>query len=147
MNTDNRTAAEKINDWLNECVEQSGTFFLTTVEDNKPKSRPISFHMLKDGINYFGVGEMKDVYRQMQKNPYVEITGLMGNGMQFIRYYGKAVFAEGPELAKEALSLPGYPVMKKVYAEGSGNVFGVFHLEEATCERRAMMALLETLEV
>ncbi|MDO4649208.1 MAG: pyridoxamine 5'-phosphate oxidase family protein [Eubacteriales bacterium] len=147
MNKDNRTTAEKINDWLNECVEQSETFFLTTVDNNKPKSRPISFHMLKDGINYFGVGEMKEVYRQMQENSYVEITGLMGKGTQFIRYYGKAVFAEGSALAKEALEQPGYPVMKKIYAEGTGNVFGVFHLEEAVCERRAMMSVIETLHV
>lgn len=146
MTNDNKAAAEKINDWLNECVEQSGTFFLTTVDGDKPKSRPISFHMLKDGINYFGVGEMKEVYRQMQANPYVEITGLMGKGMQFIRYYGKAVFAEGTELAQEALSQPGYPVMKKIYAEGSGHVFGVFHLEDAVCERRAMMSVIECVE-
>ncbi len=52
MNNENKTAAEKINDWLNECVEQSGKFFLTTVDGNKPKSRPIGFHMLKDEINY-----------------------------------------------------------------------------------------------
>lgn len=145
MQRDTRTSAEKINDWLNECVEQSGTFFLTTVDGNKPKSRPISFHMLKNGINYFGVGEMKEVYRQMKENPYVEITGLMGKGTQFIRYYGKAVFEEKTELAKEALEQPGYPVMKKVYAEGTGNIFGVFHLEEATCERRGMMSVIEIL--
>ncbi len=145
MQNDTRTSAEKINDWLNECVEQSGTFFLTTVDGSKPKSRPISFHMLKDGVNYFGVGEMKEVYRQMQENPYVEITGLMGNGKQFIRYYGKAVFEEGPELAREALAQPRYPVMKKVYAEGTGHTFGVFHLEDAVCERRAMMAVIETI--
>ncbi len=143
MNNEN---AAKINEWLNECVSQSGTFFLTTVDGNKPKSRPISFHMLKDGINYFGVGEMKEVYRQMQENPYVEITGLMGNGKQFLRYYGKAVFTDDKELVKEALDQPGYPVMKKVYAEGTGNIFGVFHLEEAVCERRAMMSVLETLQ-
>ncbi len=140
------TAAQKIDQWLTECVEQSGTFFLTTVDGTKPKSRPISFHMLKDGINYFGVGEMKEVYRQMQVNPYVEITGLMGHGKQFLRYYGRAVFEHNSELAAEALSQPGYPVMKKIYAEGTGNVFGVFHLEEAVCERRAMMALIEAVE-
>ncbi len=147
MQNDNRTNAQKINDWLDECVQQSGTFFLTTIDGNRPKSRPISFHMLKDEINYFGVGEMKEVYRQMQENPYVEITGLMGEGKQFIRYYGKAVFETGTELAKEALAMPGYPVMKKVYAEGTGHVFGVFHLEEAVCERRAMMAVIETIKM
>ncbi len=145
MNQSALTSAEKINQWLNECVEQSGTFFLTTVCHHKPKSRPISFHMLKDNVNYFGVGEMKEVYHQMQENPYVEITGLLGKGTQFIRYYGKAVFETSKTLSQEALSQPGYPVMKKIYAEGTGNHFAVFHLEDAVCERRAMMSVIETL--
>lgn len=57
--------AKKINDWLNACVDESGAFFLNTIEAGRPKSRPISFHMLKDGVNYFGVGAMKEVYRQI----------------------------------------------------------------------------------
>lgn len=136
--------AKKINDWLNACVDESGAFFLNTIEAGRPKSRPISFHMLKDGVNYFGVGAMKEVYRQMQENPYVEICGLMGKGKLFFRYYGKAVFEQGDELAQEALAQPGYPVMKKIYTTESGNRFAVFHLEDATAEKRAMMSVLET---
>lgn len=63
--TDKQSIALKINDWLNDCVAESGAFFLNTVEAGRPKSRPISFHMLKDGVNYFGVGAMKEVYRQI----------------------------------------------------------------------------------
>lgn len=83
--TDKQSIALKINDWLNDCVAESGAFFLNTVEAGRPKSRPISFHMLKDGVNYFGVGAMKEVYRQMQENPYVEICGLMGKGKLFLK--------------------------------------------------------------
>ena len=142
--TDKQSIALKINDWLNDCVAESGAFFLNTVKDGRPKSRPISFHMLKDGVNYFGVGAMKEVYRQMQENPYVEICGLMGKGKLFFRYYGKAVFEKGDELSKEALAQTGYPVMKKIYTPESGNRFAVFHFEEATAEKRAMMSVLET---
>lgn len=137
----------RIHSWLNECVAESGAFFLTTVEKGKPKSRPISFHMLEGGINYFGVGAMKDVYRQMQENPYVEITGLMGKGKLFFRYYGRAVFAAGDELSALALNQPGYPIMKKIYTKESGKRFAVFHLEEATAEKRAMMSVLETYDL
>ena len=51
--------------------------------------------MLKDGVNYFGVGAMKEVYRQMQENPYVEICGLMGKGKLFFRYYAKPFLNKG----------------------------------------------------
>ena len=75
----------RIATWLDQCVEESGAFFLNTIEDGRPKSRPISFHMMANGINYFGVGAMKDVYRQMQANPFVEISGLIGKGKQFFQ--------------------------------------------------------------
>ncbi len=129
--------------WLEQCVEESGAFFLNTVENGRPKSRPISFHMLVNGINYFGVGAMKDVYHQMQENPYVEIAGLIGKGKQFFRYYGRAVFETSDVMAELALNQPGYPIMKKIYTKESGHRFAVFHLEDATAEKRAMMATLE----
>ncbi|MCH3955136.1 MAG: pyridoxamine 5'-phosphate oxidase family protein [Eubacterium sp.] len=122
------TNSEKINQWLVECVEQSDAFFLNTIEDGKPKSRPISFHMLVDDTNYFGVGAMKEVYKQMQDNPWVEICGLLGHGKQFFRYYGKAVFEEDDRLSKLALEQPGYPVMKDMAAgEHSGRNVSAGH--------------------
>lgn len=136
----------RIATWLDQCVEESGAFFLNTIEDGRPKSRPISFHMMANGINYFGVGAMKDVYRQMQANPFVEISGLIGKGKQFFRYYGRAVFEEGTALSKLALNQPGYPIMKKIYTKESGHRFAVFHLEDGkamTAEKRAMMAVLD----
>lgn len=135
---------KRIHEWLKECAEESGAFFLNTLENGRPKSRPISFHMLEGGINYFGVGATKDVYRQMQENPYIEITGLIGRGKQFFRYYGRAVFESGNELSERALNQPGYPIMKKIYTKESGRRFAVFHLEDAVAEKRAMMSVLET---
>lgn len=103
------------------------------------RQKRLSFILVFLVMIYFGVGAMKEVYRQMQENPYVEICGLMGKGKLFFRYYGKAVFEKGNELSQEALAQPGYPVMKKIYTPESGNRFAVFHLEEATAEKRAMM--------
>lgn len=81
--------------------------------------------------------------RQMQANPFVEISGLIGKGKQFFRYYGRAVFEESTALSELALNQPGYPIMKKIYTKESGHRFAVFHLEDATAEKRAMMAVLE----
>lgn len=35
--TDKQSIALKINDWLNDCVAESGAFFLNTVEDGRQK--------------------------------------------------------------------------------------------------------------
>lgn len=92
--------------------------------------------MLKDGVNDFGVGAMKDVYRQMQQNLYTEICGLLDGGKLFIRYCGQDVFAKGAA---------GDPVMKKICTPASAHRSAAFHLAEATCEKRAMTAISETL--
>ena len=78
--TDKQSIALKINDWLNDCVAESGAFFLNTVEDGRPKSRPISFHMLKDGVNYFGVGAMKEVYPPNAGKPICRNLWTYGKG-------------------------------------------------------------------
>ena len=71
-------------------LKEVPTFYLTTISDNRPKCRPIGFHMLQNGKIYFGVGTFKDVYKQLEKNPYAEICACKGG--RFLRYYGKAVF-------------------------------------------------------
>ena len=63
------------------------------------RQKRLSFIVVFLVMIYFGVGAMKEVYRQMQENPYVEICGLMGKGKLFFRYYGKAVFEKGNELS------------------------------------------------
>ena len=139
--TDKQSIALKINDWLNDCVAESGAFFLNTVEDGRPKSRPISFHMLKDGGNYFGVGAMKEVYRQMQENPYVELCASDGKG--FLRYYGKAVFVDDAVLLEEAFKTA--PYLKNMYNETTGRTLRMFYLADAVAEFRDLMTVKESL--
>lgn len=116
------------------------TFYLTTIEDNKPKCRPIGFHLLKDEKIYFGVGTFKDVYKQMIENPYVEICACKGG--KFIRYYGKAVFENNDKIAESVLEKS--PGLKKVYNEENGHRLGIFHLEDSKVEFHVMSKLLET---
>ena len=58
--------------------------------------------MLSGNRLYFGVGEFKEVYRQMRANPRVEICAAADGG--FLRYYGEAVFETDYALAEKALA-------------------------------------------
>ncbi|MBQ2429112.1 MAG: pyridoxamine 5'-phosphate oxidase family protein, partial [Ruminococcus sp.] len=60
----------KVSDFLNE----AGVFFMATADGNQPKLRPLGAHMEADGKIIFGVGDFKNVYRQMKANPLVEIV-------------------------------------------------------------------------
>ena len=59
--------------------------------------------MLSDGKIYFGVGNFKDVYKQMEVNPNIEIVAW--NGEKFLRYYGKANLDYNPEIVDKAFEL------------------------------------------
>ena len=120
--------AQRIDDFMNEAQ----VFFLATVDGDKPKNRPLGFHLLKDGKLYFGIGNHKDVYKQMEKNPYVEIVALVET--DFLRYYGKAVFEEDYALADAIVAENEF--LQSIYNDETGFKLAIFHLEEATAEIR-----------
>ena len=120
--------AQRIDEFMNEAQ----VFFLATVDGDKPKNRPLGFHMLKDGKLYFGIGNHKDVFKQMEKNPYVEIVALVET--DFLRYYGKAVFEEDYALADAIVAENEF--LQSIYNDETGFKLAIFHLEEATAEIR-----------
>ena len=129
------TDLERIDQFLSEC----GVFFLATSDGDQPKCRPLGFHMLKDGKIYFGIGTFKDVYKQVTKNPKVEICAC--KGLNFMRYCGKAKFDDNPELSKQALE--AMPMLKKIYNDETGYVLAMFSLEDAFAEFRELITLKE----
>lgn len=128
----------RINDFLTE----AGLFFLATVDGDQPKLRPLGAHMEMDGKVLFGVGDFKEVYRQMKANPKVEIVACKENG-HWLRYTGKAVFETDPKYAES--SLESMPHLRNIYNEETGNKLMMFHLEEATAVVIPMMGEGESL--
>lgn len=113
----------KINDFLTE----TGIFFLATVDGGRPKLRPLGAHFEEDGKVIFGVGDFKDVYKQMVKNPFVEIAACKPNG-HWLRYSGKAVFETDGKYAEKMIKECG---LEQIYNEQTGNKLMAFHLEDA----------------
>ena len=122
----------KINDFLSE----AGVFFLATVDGDQPKLRPLGAHFDMDGKVLFGVGDFKDVYRQLVANPKTEIVACKENG-HWLRYTGKAVFETDSKYAEAALE--AMPSLRQVYNEETGFKMMMFHLEDATAVKIAMM--------
>ena len=126
---------EKVNEYL----VKAGTFYLTTVDGSCPKCRPLGFHLQENGKIYFGVGEFKEVYRQMKANPNVEICASTGGG--FLRYYGEAVFEDSYDMADRIIA--GNEFLQGIYNEQTGNRLGIFHLKNAVAEFRGMLDVQE----
>jgi uncharacterized pyridoxamine 5'-phosphate oxidase family protein len=122
----------KINDYLTE----AGVFFLATENGNQPKIRPLGAHLEMDGKVLFGVGDFKEVYKQMQANPQVEIVACKQDG-HWLRYTGTAVFETDYKYAEAMLDLS--PELRNIYNDETGNKMAVFHLENATAVDIAVM--------
>ena len=80
---------------MNEVVtflQENPVQYLATVgRDGKAKCRPFMFAGEKDGKLWFCTNNQKDVYQDMQANPYVEIS-VSSPAYAWIRLSGKAVF-------------------------------------------------------
>lgn len=124
---------------VDEFLTRAGTFYLTTVEGDRPRCRPIGFHLLEGDRLYFGVGDFKAVYRQMRENPHVELCAVVGK--EFPRYHGEAIFETDDAIVQRALD--AMPAMRELYNEKTGYHLAIFHLEHATAEFRNMLGAQE----
>ena len=126
---------------VDEILNKAEVFYLATVDGNKPKCRPLGFHLLDDGKIYFGVGTFKEVYKQMQNNSNVEVVAW--DGEHILRYYGVATFEKNEKVNEIAFEL--MPDIKAVYEENNWEM-GLFYINDATAEIRNMMTVEETYE-
>lgn len=131
-----KTAMQKIDDLLT----ASKAFFLATVDGDQPKLRPLGAHHVVDGKVWLGVGEFKDVYRQLSANPKCEVVALQPDGGHWLRWTGRAVFAEGAERERlEEVFLNAMPGLRKIYDKTPGKRMMCFTLAAARAELIPLM--------
>ena len=116
--------------------DEAGVFFLATVDGNQPKVRPLGLHLEVDDKILFGIGDFKEVYKQLTENPKCEIVATKQDG-HWMRYTGTAVFETDEKYADMALDLA--PHLRNIYNEETGNKMMMFHLEDATAYDIAVM--------
>lgn len=112
---------------ISEFIDEAKIFYLATVDGDQPKNRPLGGHHIFDGRLMFTIGDHKNVYKQMQENPKVEIVAFSKG--KWLRYTGKAVFETDPKYS--AMALEGNDFLQKIYNDTTGNHLAMFHLEDA----------------
>lgn len=70
-----------------EFLKKCGTFYLATVDGDKPQVRPFGAVCEFEGNLYFVTNNQKDVYKQMKANPNVSICGMYKD--EWIRVSGE----------------------------------------------------------
>ena len=82
-----------------------------TVEENKPKIRVFQIMKREKATLYFATATHKEVYQQLQKNPFVELLAMAGNIS--VRVKGKAIFDVADNIGKEIYETN--PVLIRLY--------------------------------
>lgn len=109
-------------------LKENPVQYLATVgRDGKAKCRPFMFAGEMDGKLWFCTNDQKDVYKDMQHNPEVELS-VASPAYAWIRLHGKAAF-EDNMAAKEMCLLN--PIVKGQYGETTNPIFRVFYLADA----------------
>ena len=126
---------------IDEILTKAEVFYLATVDGDRPKCRPLGFHLLDDGKIYFGVGTFKEVYKQLKANPKLEVVAW--DGEHFLRYYGEANLDKNEKIVEKAFE--NMPDIAEVY-KANGWEMGVFYIDNATAEIRNMMEIEKTYE-
>lgn len=108
-------------------LADSKTFYLATTEDSQPHVRPFGAVMDWDGKTYICTNNTKNVFKQIIKNPQVELSGMVGG--KWIRLCGKLAVDSRRE-AREAM-LEANPSLRQMYKADDG-IFEVLYFTEAT---------------
>lgn len=95
--------------------------------DGKAKVRPFMFCFQQDGKLWFCTNSQKDVYKEMQNNPWIELS-VSSPEYAWIRLDGKTVFENNRSVKEACMS---NPIVKGQYQTANNPIFEVFYLADA----------------
>ena len=113
---------EEVFEFLKNC----GTFYIATEEGDQPRVRPFGVENIYKGKLYIQTGKVKNVSKQIQINPNIEICSFMDG--KWIRIEGKLVRDDRRD-AKVSM-LEANPVLKDMYSADDDNT-EVLYFEKA----------------
>jgi uncharacterized pyridoxamine 5'-phosphate oxidase family protein len=112
-----------------EFLKANPVFHLATVDGNKARVRPFGFSMIRDQKLYFCTNKTKDVFKQLVKNPDIEISG-MGSDGTWLRIRGKVAVDESRDAKVQAFK--EMPTLLQIYPKGADDeTYVTFYFTEA----------------
>lgn len=109
-------------------IENPVQYMATADRENNPKVRPFQFALEDEGKLYFCTSNKKDVYKDLQNNPKVELC-TCSKDFVWVRLSGRVVFSGNMKI-KETI-LEQMPLVKSLYKSPDNPAFEIFYLEKA----------------
>jgi len=112
-----------------EFLKANKVFHLATVDGTQARVRPFGFVMKRNDKLYMCTGKMKDVYKQMVKNPKIEVSA-MGADNTWLRITGSIAFDDSRETKTQAFEEA--PMLLQIYRKGADDEnYVTFYFTEA----------------
>jgi uncharacterized pyridoxamine 5'-phosphate oxidase family protein len=115
---------QEVYDFLKKC----NTYYLATIEGDRPRVRPFGTVDLFEGKLYIQTGKSKDVSTQMRANPHIEICAFDGESGRWIRVQASVVNDDRREVKQHMLD--AYPTLQGRYSADDDNT-QVLYLKDA----------------
>lgn len=109
-----------------EFLKDCGVYYLATMDGNQPRVRPFGTVSIFDNHLYIQTGKSKNVSKQIEANPNVEICAFKDG--KWIRVTGKLIRDDRIEPKKDMLDK--YPDLKSMYSAEDDNT-EVLYFESA----------------
>ena len=110
-----------------EFLKKCGTYYLATVDGDQPRVRPFGTIDIFEDKLYIQTGKVKDVSKQIQANPKVELCGFAEG--KWVRVAGELVRDDRVEAKKHMLD--AYPSLQGMYSAEDDNT-EVLYFKNAT---------------
>ena len=111
---------------VNDFLKQAGVYYLATVEGDQPRVRPFGTVNIFEGKLYIQTGKKKDVAKQIEADPKVEICAFKDG--KWIRVAGELV--EDDRIEAQKSMLDAYPELAEMYKPGDGHTV-VYYFKNA----------------
>ena len=112
-----------------EFIKECGTYYLATIDGDQARVRPFGTIHIFDGKLYIQTGKSKNVSKQIQKNPRVELCCFDGSTGAWLRLAGELVRDDRREAKVDMLEY--YPDLKNMYSADDDNT-EVLYFKNAT---------------
>ena len=125
-----------------EFLDSAQTYYLATMDNDQPRVRPFGTALVYNDKLYIQTGKIKQVSKQLAKNPKAEICAFKDG--KWVRISGELVEDDTREV--KTMMLEKMPVLKGMYNEDDGNM-QMLYFKKATVTFSSFTEVPETFEI
>ncbi len=125
------------------CGDVNTPVAIATDADSNPSVRFFSFKMYENDTIYFLTSKKKNVYKELVKNPKIQICSLPNNKKEWVRIDAIAKFEDNKELIQKAFDI--FPFFTQVYETPENEDIALFCLDNMKAKKQNILGKCEDL--